>query len=495
VISRNKSRRFRLPLALLATGVLTLALPGDDAEAGNRGRFPVIRQLTTNTTGTIVEPNVRLERAETVTFVSDGDVLGPGSAPGHREIYLYHRPSDTIRRLTTTTNGESYQAIRETDETRSRRPKYVVFVSTGNLDTRVGNADGNPEIFIHLTDTGEVRQLTDTPAGIINADPYSSDHGQCIVWRSTGDLDNNDGSESQTPSPGFDNADGSDEIFMLRFVDETLDGALITQVSNGPAGTVSSNPVIGGYWFTRQCRSTSYQSDHDQLGNGSTGSHIYNYTKLSAETEQLSNIGGFGISVNPAITGASSFARGPFVVFESEADILDNGSSGFELFRHRLFSTEQKQYTYQAAGETRNPAISDGGGFITFESTSDLLDPAKRVKSGGAPPFNADGNSEIYLSKGRKRIWQLTRTSGCENLQPSIQENGDAIAFISNCDLVPGRNPIGAPQLFLYFEVTGSDPWLSADKCKVAEGCCNVANGCYTPILGRQVRPPSSPRN
>jgi hypothetical protein len=123
-----------------------------------------------------------------------------------------------------------------------------------------------------------------------------------------GDHENNDGSDPQNPSAGYDNTDASDEIFMLRFDDDALSRWMITQVSNGPAGSISSNPVIGGYWFTRQCRSTSYQSDHDQLGNGSTGIHIYNYTKLSAETEQLSNAGEFGLSVNPAITGASSFA-------------------------------------------------------------------------------------------------------------------------------------------------------------------------------------------
>lgn len=470
------------------------ALWSDSVDAGNRGRFPVLRQITRNTIGYVGEPGVRLERAETIAFVSDGDVLGAGSATGHREVYLYHQPTRVIRRLTTTTGGESYDPVRETDETYSRRPRYVVFVSTGDLDPRVGNPDGNPEIFIHLTETGETRQITDTPAGIHNVEPYSSDHGQCIVWRSNGDHENNDGSDPQNPSPGYENADASDEVFMLRFDDDALSRWMITQVSNGPAGSISSKPVIGGYWFTRQCRSTSYQSDHDQLGNGSTGIHIYNYTKLSAETEQLSNAGGFGLSVNPAITGASSFARGPFVVFESNADILANGSTGFEIFRHRIFTFEEKQYTYQSVGESRNPSVSDGGGFIAFESTSELLDPAKPMKGDVVPPFNADGNAEIYLTKGRKRIWQITRSEGCENTEPSIMENGDTVAFISTCDLVPGNNASGLPQLFVYEEVNPDEPLYSASSCQQSQGCCNQQNGCYQQILGRQIRPPSTVR-
>src|SRR5512139_327119 len=115
---------------LIAVGA---ALWSDVVNAGNRGRYPVLRQITRNSVGFIADPGVRLERAESIAFVSDGDVLGPGTATGHREIYLYHQPTRTIRRLTNTTGGESYDPVRETDETYSRRPKYVVFVSTGNL--------------------------------------------------------------------------------------------------------------------------------------------------------------------------------------------------------------------------------------------------------------------------------------------------------------------------------------------------------------------------
>lgn len=479
--------------ALFAIGIAAFVSPlfsYDSAVADSRGRNPVLQQLTRNTVGSISDLGLRLERGESIAFTSDGDVLGPGTATGRRSVYFYHRPSATIRRIGDGTAGESYHPARETDETHSRRPRYVAFVSTENLDPRVGNADGSPELFIYLTENGETRQITDTPLGVVNAEPYSSDGGQCIVWRSNGDLQTNDGSDPQNPGAGYRNMDGSDEIFMLRFEDDMLDRWVVTQVSNGPAGTVSSGPAIGGYVFTTQCRSTVYLSDYDQLSNGSAGVHVYNYTKLSGATKQLTPAGTFGINLNLAISGSSNFARGPFAVFQSNADLLGNGSGSFEVFRHRLFGFEQMQYSYAPVGESTNPAISDGGGYIAFESTSDLLDSRGPLVGMGALPLNADGNREIYLTKGRRRIWQITRSTSCDNSQPSIQESGDMLAFVSTCDLVPGGNPNGIEQVYFYQKVRDDDPLASAAGCRVASGCCNVANGCYQPARGRQVRPP-----
>jgi hypothetical protein len=177
-----------------------------------------------------------------------------------------------MQKITNTPVGrESWDITRETDATHSQRPLYFAFTSNANLDPSVGNPEGNREIFIRMSLTGQIRQITKTGAGVTNAEPYTSDGGQCLVWRSNGDLDDNNGSDPDNPGAGYSNPDGSNEIFMLRFDnDDSLNTWVITQVSNGPAGTTSSNPLVGGYWFTRQCRSTTYQSNYDQLHNGST---------------------------------------------------------------------------------------------------------------------------------------------------------------------------------------------------------------------------------
>jgi hypothetical protein len=480
-------------LSLVAVVLAVAALLADRVPieaAGRAGRHPVLRQLTQVTTGEISPPKVRLEQAETIVFASTADLLGPGTATAQREIYLYDNFAGSFRRLTNTPDGESYAPARQTDVTHSGRPKYVAFVSTGDLQPSVGNPEHNPEIFIVLTDSGQIQQLTKTGAGVINEEPYSSDGGQCVVWRSNGDLDDNDGDDPGNPGAGFSNPDGSDEIFMMRFEDNALTDRLTTQVSNGPAGTRSSNPLIGGYWFPRQCRSTIFQSDHDQLGNGSVGSHIYDYTKISGVLEQITVPGSTGNNVNPAMSAASNFARGPFVVYESDANPLGNPQTGIEIFRRRLFKYELLQLTYQLPGESHTPVISDGGGYVAFASSAELLDGARAVRGGGDPPFNPDGNLEIFRTKGRKQIWQITHSSNCENYSPSMQDNGKTIAFLSTCDLIPGRNPDGIPQLFVYSETKSSDPLLAS--CDVAEGCCSVSNGCYQARLGGQVRAPDN---
>jgi len=478
-----------LPARVLLTAALAACLVAP-AVARAHGDVPVLVQVTHNSVGDVWEPSIRSQDGDSIVFVSDGDVLGPGTAPGHREVFLYSVPAGTITRLTDTNGGESYDASRETDSLLDARPGLVTFVSTGDLDPSIGNPDHNPEVFVRFVESGEIVQVTVTQSPTVNAEPYTSDSGRCVVFRSNADLDDNDGSDVGNPGAGFGNADGSDEVFNLSFGDLGFSRSqwVTTQVSNGPAGTTSSHPVVGGYIFSRQCRSSTYQSDHDQLGNGSSGSHIYNYTRTTAVTEQLSARGA-GINRNPAMSSASNFARGPFVVYESDMDPIGNGSDAFEIFRFRLFKNELWQYTF-ADRDSATGGISDGGGRTVFQSSAELLDPDRPLRTGELPPFNSDGNSEIFLTRRKHQVTQVTRTGGCENTTPTMRDLGDAIAFRSTCDLVPGHNPGGVAQVFHYVLVDRDDARATAGGCDVLDGCCNVANGCLSDLFGRKVDPP-----
>ncbi|GEM_PF-1154275 len=488
----------RIP-AIIAYGALIigvlLAFP-QQAQA-KRGSIPVLLQVTSITTGDIQAPKLRSERAETIAFVSDGDVEGPGTAPGHREVYLYHSiyhplAPNMIERVTNTVSGESYGVSRATDETfASGRPQYIAFVSTADLDPAVGNADGNPEIFLWELLTNTFHQLTNTLAPVVNADPYPSDSGKCIAFSSTGDLDDNDGSDNSNPGTGFSNPDGSQEVFIYSVAtsDNFPRSGNYTQVSNGPAGTVSAKPAIGGYWFPRQCQSTVYTSDFDQLGNGALGTHIYVYKRPGGQVEQMTareipqglQPGNY---FSPNISSASNFARGPFVVFDTDSDLWLNQSTGRNTFRYRVFHPRMTQYTDQDIGETATPVISDGGAVIALESNGELLNQRRAAKYGGEPPFNPDGNSEIFRMKGRRKVVQITRSQNCSNTQPSIEDTGRSIAFRSTCDLIAGGNPSQLPQIFMY-TLGNPDDLVSGSGCLVAEGCCNEANGCLDRIEGR----------
>jgi hypothetical protein len=487
---RSAIARRRAP-GMIAGGIaatLTAAIAG---EALARTGTPVLQQITNLTTGTIVDPRIRSQGGESIVFTSDGDVTGP--APGHNEIYFYDVNTAAMTRLTTTAGGESRDASRATDTVGAGdRPEQVTFVSTGDLDPAVGNADGNPEIFIWRKDTNTFHQLTNTPAGVINQEPFASDSGKCVVFASTGNFDNNTGQDPAMPATNHTNVDGSLEIFqfnLLSSVNYPADG-FFTQVSDGPAGTESTRPVVGGYIFQRQCQTTAYMSDYDQTGDGSTGINIFEFDRDSAKTVMmLSGEVPWAIQpgnyLYPHISVASPFARGPFIVFQTDADHWRNGSDGWEMFRFRAFHPRMTQYTDYLTGSVERPVVSDGGGYIAFQSNGEILFNDRRARLGGEAPFNDDGNYEIFRLRGRRRAWQITRSEGCNNDLVSMRDDGTAIVFRSDCDLIPGHNLSGQQQVFLYREVKGDDP-LAGAGCLLANGCCNEANGCYQPIYGEK---------
>ena len=490
-----------LPVAkalALATATLLWTLPSP--VLAERGNIPVLEQVTRNSTGTVADAKLRSELGTWITFASNGDVMGPGTQTAGREIYLYNVITGSTTRVTNSGPGkESYDPSRVTDATfSSGRPDSFFFTSTGNFTGQ--NADGNAEIFAYEVVSGQFHQLTNTLAPVVNSTPYSSDSAKCIVFTSNGNLDNNDGSDDANPGPGFKNPDGSQEIFLYTVSDDAnFPAGYFTQISNGPAGTSSWAPVIGGYWFPRQCQTSAYLSNHAQLGDGATGTHIYMYDRPAGEVQRMFNEdvlasneldpnGNYG---EPHMSSASNFARGPYIVFSTEADVWNNGIVGYEVFRYRVFHPLMTQYTGVQVGDVFSPQISDGGGYLAFHSNGELLDPERGARDVGPGPFNADYNSEIFETKGRRKVWQITNSGpGCDNYDVSIQDHGGGIVFISTCDLIPGNNPAGVPQVFIFRRVRSDDPVLQPGNCDVVDGCCNQANGCYTDLLGRQARPP-----
>jgi hypothetical protein len=492
---------------LAATGVTAILLGWTAGAAEAAPRNVVLRQLTQLTTGTIYSVALRLQDGADVAFVSDGDVMGPGTQTVNRQVYVWREQFDGFGTITQVTNGvdcESWGAARPTDTVLSDRPEVIAFVSTCNWDPTVGNVDGNPEIFFYETDTAIFHQITNTLAPVVNDEPFTSDSGRCLVFRSNGDLDNNDPGnpfyESDHPGPGYSNPDGSDEVFLYGKLDNKTDfpnTGTYTQVSNGPVGTTSSHPVINGYYFPRQCQTTAFQSDFDQLGTGFSGQGIYIYKMPMSALEPITAAeipNGFqpGIYRNPNISGASNFARGPHIVFESEPDLWLNDSGGTNIFDWRDFHPRMTQYTDLGDPyEAHEPSVADGGGVIAFASDGEILNPEKKVKSGEEPPFNADHNNEIFRLEGRKTVWQITNTTGCQNQHASLKDDGDHLAFSSTCDIIAGINPNGAPQVFLWSLQKSDDPIVAGNACLQEAGCCldtKDMTTCYHSLRGRKVK-------
>ena len=266
----------------------------------------ILRQLTRVSEGEIKSPRVRMQDAGAITFTSDADVLSSGEPTAAREIYLWREDTGAMTVCLTCgcskgafPAGESYDASRPTDNVNAGgRPDIVLFVSTADLapTPERNNADGNPEIFIGETNQPcSFHQLTDTIAPVVNAEPFASDNGRCIVFRSNGDLaDDVRTDPSVHPDNGYRNPDGSHEVFMYSKLDGTEDypfTGYFAQMSNGPAGTTSERPVVGGYWWTRQCSVAAFQSDHDQIADDGIeslgGTRVFFYRRTTGQVEPL----------------------------------------------------------------------------------------------------------------------------------------------------------------------------------------------------------------
>lgn len=491
--------RSRVPTMLICTATVVASLSMGEVARADRGKIPVLLQATFNTLGDVSAPKLRSERRETIAFSSDGDVMGP--SPGHRELYIWDTEARVMSQVTNSGSGESYDPARATDDTATARVEYVAFVSTGDLDPGVGNADGNAEIFLWELLSGQINQLTNTLAPVENKTPYASDAGRCIVFASNGDLDDNSGGDPAHSATGWSNTDGSQEVFLVKLDrDNHVQVGSVTQVSNGPAGTLSWNPIIGDYYFPRQCQQTLYLSDHDQLADGATGVNIYRFRRNSGLVDQFSlsvrenpaglPIGAPGAPVvygNVAMSSAAVFATGPYVVYDTAADVLNSNNSTVNIYKYRIQHPRSSQYSIaELPYYARRPATSDGGDRIAFESNDELMDPTRKARGGESPPFNDDHNQEIFRTRGRRRLRQITDSpAGCENGMSSIQDTGRSIAFRSTCDLIPGNNPNGVAQVFLYKQITKRDPLAAPGACLVSEGCCSEANGCYRSIDGR----------
>jgi hypothetical protein len=476
---------------LLAATCVALALSLTTV-AHARPRTPVLRKLTSVNSGLLRDVKLHRQRGDEIAFLFDGSIAGTDPAPAGLNLYLVDVESGAIRLAFPNGGADTQTPTRPTDrDDLGRWPRYVSFASSADIDPARDNSDGNQEIFLWETESGTIHQLTESLAPTQNSEPFASDTGECIVFTSTGDFDDNDGSDIGVPTPGFENADGSAEVFLfaIRSGAAFPNDAILTQISNGPAGTSSGNAVVGGYTEPRQCRSIGYRSDHDQLGIGRSGEHIYSYSKGSAVLEDMTTRKGLaggppdGVYNAPSISGASNFARGPFIVFTTSEDLWRNESQATNIYRYRFFHPELRQITSLPSGVAQDPVTSDGGGHIAFRSDSEVL-----VSSDG--PHNADGNFEIFRIRGRRRVKQITQTTGCENGPPSMRSDSTRIAFWSNCDLVPTGTTPGQRQLFLYQEVEKNDPLASASACHIAAGCCNEANNCIRVEDGKLPRVP-----
>lgn len=134
--------------------------------------------------------------------------------------------------------------------------------------------------------------------------------------------------------------------------------------------------------------------------------------------------------------------NGKRIAFSSNAEPVPGGNpeGWIHIFLFDDLSGTMTQLTNQS--QTRNdfPSISDDGQWLAIESSSNLQHPG-----------NQDGNREIFLyDVASDSFLQITNTFGGTTNFPEVSGNGNFVAFSSRHDLVPGSNPGGEFQVFLF---------------------------------------------
>jgi Tol biopolymer transport system component len=205
-------------------------------------------------------------------------------------------------------------------------------------------------------------------------------------------------------------------------------------------------------------RYIAFVSASDELvvddGNGMRDIFVHDRNTGDTERVSLGEDGqeGDGDSINPVIS-----ADGRFVAFESQAEnfVTGDGNGTRDIFvRDRVLGTTElvSMVNGQAGdGDSRHPAISDDGRFVTFYSTSSDL-----------TPNDGNGVGDVFLydqQNGTMTAVSMTaqgQTGDLESRNPVVSGDGQFVAFESLATDLAANDGNNASDIFLYSRQNGS---------------------------------------
>ncbi|TMA72823.1 MAG: hypothetical protein E6J72_20185, partial [Deltaproteobacteria bacterium] len=215
--------------------------------------------------------------------------------------------------------------------------------------------------------------------------------------------------------------------------------------------------VLGGHSFMRT-DIVVFHSDQDLLGNGNSVSQIFKYSIRQRTKQHIPAIYQLTHGNLPSRNPSGSIRR-PAVTFESEADLLSNGSTGSQVFvaqpRNIKRGLTGPLIEVTRAGESFNPQLSRNGLFLVFESTGDLLGqglapgryiywtPLRNLGSATCPSYPCANNPGLVL------------IAPVEATRPRIDLSGNAITFQSTADVLGDHTSNGVQQIYVHHMDTG----------------------------------------
>jgi Tol biopolymer transport system component len=369
---------------------------------GSEQALAAPRRLTDNLgSGCAVASPSPNDDATLVAFASDCDFLGT-NLDANREIFQVDRAGVVVQ-LTNTTDCSS------ANPSSNAAGDIVAFDS--DCDTGM-NSDGNVEIFI--ASPTAVAQVTDTMFCTSLA-PSVSANGALVSFDSDCDLTGA-------------NLDRSVEIFRSLLVGGSAEQLTDDRSVTGCASINATSDASGG--------AIAFESDCDLTGeNADQVNEIFAALGGSTVEQVTSSPGEPCANVTPAMA-----SDGSTIAFASDCDLVaENVDLSSEIF-------------IAPAGSDPIQLTSDAG-----TSGCESLAPSVAVHAGAERTVflgycnptgdNDDGSLEVFREMGGVTT-QLTESESCWNTSPKIAAEGDAVVFVSNCDLT-GSDSNGQPDLYL----------------------------------------------
>jgi len=420
VVSLKTIARFCSMLLLLA---LILTPAGSvRAAPGNTTRVSVASDGTQANGGSFT-PSISAD-GRYVAFASIAVNLVSGDTNGVQDIFVHDRQTGQTTRVSVASGGAQANGP-SFDPSISADGRYVAFAS---LATNLVSGDTNNEqdIFVHDRQTGQTTRVSvATGGGQANgnsSNPSISADGRYIAF---------DSNASNLVSGDTNN---TGDIF----VHDRQTGAT-TRVSIGPGGTQANRGSLAPS-ISADGRYVAFHSSATNLVSGVTNgtTHIFVHDRQTGATTRVSvasdGTEGNSLSIRPSIS-----ADGRYVAFQSIATNLGCTNGTQHIFVHDRQTGQTTCVSVASDGTEGNsgsndPSISANGRYVAFQSQANNL-------VSGDTGFIAD----IFIHDRQTGV--TTRVSiafdGTEannvSSAPSISADGRYIAFESNAsNLVDG---------------------------------------------------------
>lgn len=254
-----------------------------------------------------------------------------------------------------------------------------------------------------------------------------------------------------------------------------LGSGVLTLASTSAAGKTGNGPSripvmsADGGWVAFQSGATNLDPGDEDIG-----FDVYVKDLATGDiTLASTSTGGVKGDFNSGLFQLGLSRNGTFVVFQSNSDNLDplDGDVISDVYRKNVKTGVLKLVStstagVKASGDSLNPAVSDDGRAVAFQSSASNLDPA-----------DTDGGYDIYvkdLSTGRLTLASAS-TAGVDgngdSQVPSISGGGKKVAFASTATNLDPADTDATSDIYVKNLVTGDLTLVStADDGTKANG-------------------------